>query len=182
MQSTFPDLHNQLPLSSSGNSIRWKRTRKSGGKHKLASGKTGQWQFGTVEQWQSGTVAQWHSCTVAKWQIGNSETLWYSGKVAKRYSGTLAKWHRGETGQWANNRAAWQMTSQTCWHSSSSTLLLFLGLSFNWHQTINWHLELEQVLVHRNVVDVILLDLKLCCFSETTCFLVVLVFGLSKVA
>ena len=153
-----------IAFSSSGNSIRWKRTRKSGGKHKLASGKTGQWQFGTVEQCMA-KGEEWHSGTVAKWK-----------------SGTLAKWHRGETGQWANNRAAWQMTSQTCWHSSSSTLLLFLGLSFNWHQTINWHLELEQVLVHRNVVDVILLDLKLCCFSETTCFLVVLVFGLSKVA
>ena len=116
---------------------------------------------------------KWGQAQVSQWQ---------NWSVAKRYSGTLAKWHRGETGQWANNRAAWQMTSQTSWHSSSSTLLLFLGLSFNWHQTINWHLELEQVLVHRNVVDVILLDLKLCCFSETTCFLVVLVFGLSKVA
>ena len=143
--------YNQLLLSSSGNSIRWKRTRKSGGKHKLASGKTGQWQSGTVAHWQSGTEVK----------LVSGQTIAQLGKWPLRHPGTLPLVH--------------------C-YSSSSTLLLFLGLSFNWRQTINWHLELEQVLVHRNVVDVILLDLKLCCFSETTCFLVVLVFGLSKVA
>ena len=101
-----------------------------------------------------------------------------SGTVKKWHSGKVVKWHTVE--QWQNWSVGKQ--SRSLANDLSDMLALFLRLSFNWHQTINWHLELEQVLVHRNVVDVILLDLKLCCFSETTCFLVVLVFGLSKVA
>ena len=61
----------------------------------------------------------------------------------------------------------------------SDMLALFLGLSFNWHQTINWHLELERVLVRRNFVDVIL---SCAAFLRQPALLVVLVFGLSKVA